>query len=150
MSTLAPTLEAFFTDRLARQRGASAHTIEAYRDTLRLLLRYAQTTSGIQPSQLDIADLDASMITGFLHHLETGRGNSVRTRNARLAAIHSLFRSISATPCCWSRFNAVCASPNSPASPTPKSGSAQEPTCHAWAKDANTASHHSTPPPRPP
>ena len=92
MSTLAPTLEAFFTDRLARQRGASAHTIEAYRDTLRLLLRYAQTTSGIQPSQLDIADLDASMITGFLHHLETGRGNSVRTLNARLAAIHSLFR----------------------------------------------------------
>jgi site-specific recombinase XerD len=92
MSALAPTLQAFFTDRLIRQRQASGHTIAAYRDALRLLLRYAETRTGLPPSRLDLADLDAPLIAGFLDHLETGRGNSVRTRNARLAAIHSLFR----------------------------------------------------------
>lgn len=92
MSLLAPTLQAFFTTRLIGQRQASPHTIEAYRDTLRLLLRYAADRTGQQPSQLDIADLDASLIGAFLTHLEADRGNSIRTRNARLAAIHSLFR----------------------------------------------------------
>jgi site-specific recombinase XerD len=92
VSALAPTLQAFFTDRLIRQRHASGHTIAAYRDTLRLLLTYAAERIKIAPSQLDLADLDAPLIAGFLDHLETERGNSVRTRNARLAAIHSLFR----------------------------------------------------------
>ena len=92
MSALAPTLQAFFTDRLTRQRRASGHTIAAYRDTLRLLLTYAATRTGIAPSRLDLADLDAPLIGGFLDHLERERSNSVRTRNARLAAIHSLFR----------------------------------------------------------
>ena len=92
MSALAPTLQAFFTDRLIRQRRASPHTIAAYRDTWRLLLGYAASRTGTPPSQLDIADLDAPVIGAFLDHLETGRGNSIRTRNARLAAIHSLFR----------------------------------------------------------
>ena len=92
MSALAPTLQAFFTDRLIRQRHASGHTVTAYRDTLRLLLGYAATSTGRPPSQLDLADLDAPLIAGFLDHLERERGNSVRTRNARLAAIHSLFR----------------------------------------------------------
>jgi integrase/recombinase XerD len=92
MSTLAPTLRAFFTDRLIRQRQASGHTIAAYRDALRLLLGYAETRTGLPPSRLDLADLDAPLIAGFLDHLETERGNSVRTRNARLAAIHSQFR----------------------------------------------------------
>ena len=92
MSALAPTLQAFFTDRLIRQRHASPHTTAAYRDTLRLLLGYAATRTGQPPSRLDLADLDASLIAGFLDHLELERGNSVRTRNARLAAIHSLFR----------------------------------------------------------
>ena len=92
MSALAPTLQAFFTDRLIRQRQASGHTIAAYRDTLRLLLAYATERTGIAPSSLDLADLDAALITGFLGHLERDRGNRVRTRNARLAAIHSLFR----------------------------------------------------------
>lgn len=86
MSTLAPTLQAFFTDRLARQRHASPHTIAADRDTWRLLLGYAATHTGRQPSQLDLADLDAPLIGGFLDHLEHDRGNSARTRNARLAA----------------------------------------------------------------
>lgn len=92
MSALAPTLQAFFTDRLARQRHASAHTIAAYRDTFRLLLGYAERRLGTQPCQLDLADLDAALIGGFLDHLEHERGNSARTRNLRLAAIHSLYR----------------------------------------------------------
>jgi site-specific recombinase XerD len=92
MSALAPTLQAWFTNRLIAQRNVSPHTIRAYRDTLRLLLEYAETRLGRQPSQLDIADLDAPLIAAFLDHLETERANSVRTRNMRLAAIHSLFR----------------------------------------------------------
>ena len=92
MSALAPTLQAWFTDRLIAQRNVSPHTIRAYRDTLRLLLDYAETQLGRQPSQLDIIDLDAPLIAAFLDHLETTRANTVRTRNLRLAAIHSLFR----------------------------------------------------------
>lgn len=92
MSTLAPTLQAFFTDRLIRQRHASSHTIAAYRDTFRLLLAFAEQRTNKAPSDLRIADLDAPLIGAFLDHLETERGNGVRTRNARLAAVHSLFR----------------------------------------------------------
>jgi integrase/recombinase XerD len=92
VSTLAPTLQAFFTDRLARQRQASGHTIAAYRDAVKLLLAFACQHTGKPPSHLDIADLDAALIGAFLDHLEHQRGNSARTRNARLAAIHSLFR----------------------------------------------------------
>jgi integrase/recombinase XerD len=92
VTALAPTLEAFFTQRMIGQRQASPHTIAAYRDTFRLLLHFIQDRTGKSPCQLDLADLDASLIAAFLTDLETGRGNSVRTRNARLAAIHSLFR----------------------------------------------------------
>lgn len=91
MTALAPTLQKFFTDRLPRQRGASSHTIAAYRDAFRLLLDHIHDRTGIPPSRLDIADLDADVIAGFLAHLEHDRGNSVRTRNARLAAIHSFY-----------------------------------------------------------
>jgi integrase/recombinase XerD len=91
VSALAPTLQTFFTERLIRQRHASGHTIAAYRDTFRMLLGYAAERTGRAPSGLDIADLDAPLICGFLDHLERERGNAVRTRNARLAAIHSLF-----------------------------------------------------------
>jgi site-specific recombinase XerD len=91
MTLLAPTLQAFFTDRLVRQRQASGHTITAYRTAWRLLLVYAAQRAGKPPARLDIADLDAPLITGFLDHLEHSRGNTSRTRNARLAAIHSLF-----------------------------------------------------------
>ncbi|HZE17712.1 MAG TPA: tyrosine-type recombinase/integrase, partial [Mycobacterium sp.] len=92
MSALAPTLQAFFTDRLICQRNASPRTVAAYRDTMRLLLGFAQQMTGKQPCQLDFHDLDAPLIGSFLEHLERERGNTVRTRNARLAAIHSLFR----------------------------------------------------------
>jgi integrase/recombinase XerD len=91
MTALAPLLQAFFTDRLAAQRHASAHTVLSYRDALRLLLDYAANMTGKKPSTLDIADLDAPLIAAFLDHLERDRHNSVRTRNNRLAAIHSLF-----------------------------------------------------------
>jgi len=92
MSALAPTLEAFFSGRLINEKGASPHTIAAYRDTFRLLLSFAQRRTGKQPCKLEIEDLDAPLIQAFLDHLERDRGNSPRTRNARLAAIHSLFR----------------------------------------------------------
>jgi len=92
MTTLAPTLQAFFTDRLILQRQASPHTIAAYRDTFKLLLAFASRHAGTEPSRLAIEDLDAPLISAFLCHLENERGNAVRTRNARLAAVHSLFR----------------------------------------------------------
>ncbi|MDN5930466.1 MAG: site-specific integrase [Pseudonocardia sp.] len=91
MTLIAPTLQAFFTDRLAQQRQASPRTIAVYRDTLRLLLGFAHRQTGKLPSALDWDDLDATMISAFLHHLEHERGNSIRTRNVRLTAIRSLF-----------------------------------------------------------
>jgi site-specific recombinase XerD len=91
MTALAPTLQAFFTDRLTRQRNASPHTIAGYRDTWRMLLTFAAARTGIPPSMLDLEDLDALLVAAFLDHLERDRGNSIRTRNTRLAAIHSLF-----------------------------------------------------------
>ena len=92
MTALAPTLQAFFTDRLIHQRQASPHTLAAYRDSLRLLLVFASARRKKEPSKLDIDDLDARLVSGFLDHLEHQRENGVRTRNARLAAIRSLFR----------------------------------------------------------
>ena len=92
MTLLAPTLEAFFTDRLIHQRDASPNTIAAYRDTFRLLLNFVHQQTGISPERLQFDDLDAVCIGAFLHHLETDRGNGIRTRNARLAAVHSMFK----------------------------------------------------------
>jgi integrase/recombinase XerD len=85
-------LQSFFTERLCRQRRASEHTIAGYRDTFRLLLRYAAERLTTTPSTLRLEDLDAPFIGQFLDHLEQDRGNSARTRNARLAAIHSFFQ----------------------------------------------------------
>ena len=92
MSALAPTLEAFFTERLIAQRRASRHTVAAYRDTFRLLLAFVHRQTAKAPSSLHLEDIDAALVGRFLDHLETERGNDPRTRNARLAAIHSLFR----------------------------------------------------------
>jgi site-specific recombinase XerD len=92
MTAIAPTLQAFFTERLIRQRGASPRTIASYRDTLRLLLAFARDRTGKQPAALDWDDLDAATISAFLDHLETSRGNRPRTRNLRLTAIRSLIR----------------------------------------------------------
>jgi integrase/recombinase XerD len=92
MTALAPALQAFFTDRLITQRGSSPETIAAYRDAFRLLLRFAHEQTGKPPFELDLDDLDAPLIGAFLTHLEADRGNSPRTRNARLGAIHSFYR----------------------------------------------------------
>lgn len=92
MTAFAPTLQAFFTDRLIGQRQVSAHTVAAYRDTFRLLLGFAQARSGKAPADLDIEDLDADTIGAFLAHLRIDRHNGPRTTNARLSAVHSLFR----------------------------------------------------------
>lgn len=91
MSALAPLLQSFFLERLGRQRQASPQTISAYRDCFKLLLAFAARQRGKPPSRLQVEDLDAGLIAAFLDHLEHQRHNSVRTRNARLAAVHSLF-----------------------------------------------------------
>ena len=91
MTSIAPTLQGFFTERLVSQRRVSPATIASYRDSLKLLLAFAKQRTGKKPSTLDWADLDAELITAFLEHLETGRHNTTRTRNLRLTAIRSLF-----------------------------------------------------------
>lgn len=91
MSALAPVMEGFFTERLIGQRRASPHTVASYRDTFRLLLGFAHRHTGKPPAKLDLEDLDAVLVGAFLDHLEVERRNSARTRNNRLAAIHSLF-----------------------------------------------------------
>jgi site-specific recombinase XerD len=88
-------LQHFFTDHLLRQRQASPHTIAGYRDTFRLLFRFATDQLGKPPSTVNTDDLRPAFIGRFLEHLEQERGNSSRTRNARLAAIHSFFRYVS-------------------------------------------------------
>lgn len=90
MTALAPLLQGLFTDRLA-QRGVSPHTTAAYRDSWRLLLGFVHAQRGTSPAALDLTDLDADLIGAFLDYLERSRGNSIRTRNMRLVAIHALF-----------------------------------------------------------
>jgi site-specific recombinase XerD len=92
MTSFASTLQLFFTDQLARQRQASPRTVISYRSTFRLLLRFLHDRTGKAPSNLDWQDLNAEAITAFLDHLETDRHNTARSRNARLAALRSLFR----------------------------------------------------------
>ncbi|BCB83697.1 tyrosine-type recombinase/integrase [Phytohabitans suffuscus] len=92
MSDLAPLLQGFFTDKLMRQRQASPHTIAAYRDTFKLLLSFCARQLRRPPARLGLADLDSTTISAFLQHLQTERGNTTSTRNARLAAVHSFFR----------------------------------------------------------
>ena len=85
-------ISGFFVPHLAAERNVSPHTAAAYRDALKLLLQFAASVRGGTVDQLHIEDLTADVVLGFLTHLEAGRHNSVRTRNARLAAIHSFFR----------------------------------------------------------
>ena len=81
MSPIAPTLQAFFTDRLTKQRQVSPRTIASYRDSLRLLIGFAHECTGTAPSRLEWTDLDADLTAAFLDHLEHARRNSARTRN---------------------------------------------------------------------
>jgi integrase/recombinase XerD len=85
----------FFLRRLVEQRGASARTIESYRDAFELLFAFTVQHTGKQPSALSLTDLDTPLVLDFLDHLESERGNGARTRNARLAAIHSFMRYVS-------------------------------------------------------
>lgn len=97
MTTPAPIaglVEAFFTKRLMQERQSSPHTIAAYRDTFRLLFEFMQQHLNKAPSNVTVSDLDSTLIGSFLDHLERNRGNKARTRNARLATIHSFFHYI--------------------------------------------------------
>jgi len=91
-TTLPALLQRFFTDRLAAQMEASPNTIAGYRDTFRLLLRFASQRVGRPPTKLAVVDLDADLVGEFLAHVESSRGNAARSRNTRLAAIRSFFR----------------------------------------------------------
>jgi integrase/recombinase XerD len=106
-------VQAFFTDRLLRQRRASPHTVAGYRDTFRLLLRFANQRLGKAPSKLSLTDLDAPFIGDFLDHLEKARGNDARSRNTRLAAIHSFFHHVSfQEPACADQCRRILAIPS--------------------------------------
>jgi site-specific recombinase XerD len=90
--TFPALLQAFFTDRLLQQKQVSPHTVASYRDTFCLLLRYAQQRLHKTPAKLTLAELNAPLIIAFLEHLQQERGTSARSRNVRLAAIHSFFQ----------------------------------------------------------
>ena len=92
MSAVAPTLQLFFTERLAKQRQASPATVRSYRNAITLLLRFVRDRTGKTPSDLDWNDLGPGTISAFLDYLEADRQNTARSRNARLAAVRSLFR----------------------------------------------------------
>jgi hypothetical protein len=123
MSALAPTLEAFLADRLMIQRGASPNTIASYRDTFRLLLRFAAEQTAKRPSDLDFSDLDARLIGAFLEHLEVGRHNSVRTATTG---------SPPSTRCSATRRFVI------PSTPPPSSGSSPSPSSSSRATSSPT------------
>lgn len=91
-TTFAVLLTRFFTERLIKQRQASPHTICSYRDTFRLLLQFAKSQLGKEPTQLAWEEIDAPLISSFLDDLQSRRRIGVRSRNLRLTAIRSLFR----------------------------------------------------------
>ena len=92
MAELAPPLAMFLREYLPRDRGTSRHTVESYALCFKLLVVFAADKHGIRPCTLEIGHLDIATLLEFLEHLERDRGNGVRTRNARLAAIKAFFR----------------------------------------------------------
>lgn len=112
MTPLAPHLSDFLRAHLPRERGASQNTIASYAHCYRLLLTFAAERRKTRPSRIDIEDLDAALICAFLDHLEEARSNTARSRNARLAAIHSLFRYIEyRVPACLDQARRIHAIP---------------------------------------
>ena len=106
-------LQRFFSEYLINQRNVSMHTVASYRDTFCLLLRYLEQNTGINPAQLKLHDLDAPRILGFLDHLEQTRGNCVRSRNNRLAAIRSFLKYAAVSdPSALSKIQQVLAIPS--------------------------------------
>lgn len=100
-ATLPALIQRFFTDRLCTQMEASRHTVAGYRDTFRLLMRFASARYGKPPVKLTVEDIDADLVGDFLVHGETARGNSARSRNTRLAAIRSFFRYVAMADPTW-------------------------------------------------
>ena len=92
MTPVAQHISAFLRERLPVQRAASPHTCDAYAHAFKLLFEYASVRLGLAPSDIHLEQLDAPLVLDFLVHLESARGNSAATRNARLAAIKSFFR----------------------------------------------------------
>ena len=90
--SFAKLLQKFFVDHLGQQKAVSRHTIAAYRDTFQLLLQFAQVDIRKAPTDLTMGDMNDALIRRFLYHLETVRGNSVRSRNARLASIRAFLK----------------------------------------------------------
>ncbi len=90
--TFSTLVQRFFCERLINQQDVSGTTVSSYRDTFRLLLSYIETSHGCPPECLTFEQLNADIVVAFLNHLETHRGNCVRTRNTRLAAIRSFFQ----------------------------------------------------------
>ena len=112
-NTFPALLQTFFTDRLLQQRRASPNTVASYRDSFRLLLRFAKENLDKEPSVLSFDDFTADFLCEFLDYIEKERGNSVRTRNTRLAAIHSFFRYVSLNePACVNRCCQILAIPS--------------------------------------
>jgi integrase/recombinase XerD len=112
MTTSLPRLvQQFFTDRLA-QLAASPNTIAAYRGTFRLLLQFASGQTGKPPTKLTVEQIDVNLVGDFLTHMEDKRGNSARSRNARLAAIRSFFKFVAMTePACLLHCQKILAMP---------------------------------------
>jgi integrase/recombinase XerD len=100
-ATLPALVQRFFTHRLCIQMEASKHTVAGYRDTFRLLLRYASVRHSKPPIKLTVEDIDADLVADFLAHSETARGNSARSRNTRLAAIRSFYRYVAMSDPTW-------------------------------------------------
>lgn len=94
-SSFPTLLQRFFTDRLLNQLNASSHTVSSYRDSFRLLLRFAAEHLGRTPSELSVEELDVPFLGKFLEHIEFQRGNCTRTRNNRLSALRAFFRYVS-------------------------------------------------------
>ena len=92
MTPIAPLIEAFLDETLARQRAVSRHTRDSYALSFRLLFMFAAKRLKVSPSALTLEQLDAGLIGAFLEHLEDDRKNAPVTRNVRLAAIKSFYR----------------------------------------------------------
>lgn len=112
MKSLSSLIQGFFAERLITQWNCSSHTVASYRDTFRLLLQFAQFRLETNPCDLQLGDLTAELITDFLNDLECYRKNSIRTRNARLAAIRSFFKYVSVQePTCLGQIHRILATP---------------------------------------
>ena len=92
MTPIAPLIEAFLCETLARQRGVSRHTSDSYALSFQLLFVFAAERLKVKPSALLLEQIDAGLVSAFLEYLEDTRKNAAVTRNVRLAAIKSFFR----------------------------------------------------------